>query len=242
MVKGRLPRESNPLPGDKSGFVASHDTTGEEDYERTSPLNPFPVKSIGDSNVKDAAVKAELELIKQGIADNKATNDLILARLDNPINTQVTGSKREHRIILETKFDYTVFQATYGTRLLKNDGTLASYGSSLVEEDSFDISKYHNINLFIKNNTDQMISLDGSNSRGVTFSNTVNDIRAGNIDEYGKNIELEQVPAGASLSVDSDDFNIFYNYYKFLTIIMSSSMNSISEGNVHFILGGEYIG
>ena len=95
MVKGRLPRESNPLPGDKSGFAASHDTTGEEDYKRTSPLNPLPVKSIGDSNVKDPAVKAELELIKQGIADNKATNDLILARLDNPINTQVTGSNVE---------------------------------------------------------------------------------------------------------------------------------------------------
>ena len=96
MVKGRLPRESNPLPGDKSGFVASHDTTGAEDYKRTSPLNPLPVKSIGDSNVKDAAVKAELELIKQSIADNKATNDLILARLDNPIDTQLTGSIVEH--------------------------------------------------------------------------------------------------------------------------------------------------
>ena len=92
MVKGRLPRESNPLPGDKSGFVASHDTTGAEDYKRTSPLNPLPVKSIGDSNVKDAAVKAELELIKQGIADNKATNDLILEKLDSGVSTQLTGS------------------------------------------------------------------------------------------------------------------------------------------------------
>ena len=100
MVKGRLPRESNPLPGDKSGFVASHDATGEEDYKRTSPLNPLPVTSIGDSNVKDAAVKAELELIKQGIADNKATNDLILARLDNPIDAQVTGSNVEEYIVM----------------------------------------------------------------------------------------------------------------------------------------------
>jgi len=46
----------------------------------------------------DVAVKAELELIKQGIADNKATNDLILARLDNPIDTQVTGSIVEDAI------------------------------------------------------------------------------------------------------------------------------------------------
>ena len=98
MVKGRLPRESNPLPGDKSGFVASHDTTGEEDYKRTSPLNPLPVKSIGDGIVKDVAVKAELELIKQSIADNKATNDLILARLDNPIDTKLTGSNVEQDV------------------------------------------------------------------------------------------------------------------------------------------------
>ena len=85
MVKGRLPRESNPLPGDKSGFVASHDTTGDEDYKRTSPLNPFPVKSIGDSNVKDAAVKAELESIK-------ATQEAILSKLDSGVNTQLTGN------------------------------------------------------------------------------------------------------------------------------------------------------
>ena len=89
MVKGRLPRESNPLPGDKSGFAASHDTTGEEDYKRTSPLNPFPVKSIGDSNVKDAAVKAELESIK-------ATQEAILSKLDSGVNTQLTGSKDEY--------------------------------------------------------------------------------------------------------------------------------------------------
>ena len=96
MVKGRLPKESNPLPGDKSGFVASHDTTGEEDYQRTSPLNPLPVKSIGDSNVKDVAVKSELEAIKQSVADNKATNDLILARLDGTLDTQLTGSNVAH--------------------------------------------------------------------------------------------------------------------------------------------------
>lgn len=113
MVKGRLPRESNPLPGDKSGFVASHDTSGNEDYKRTSPLNPLPVKSIGDSNVKDAEVKAELELIKQSIADNKATNDLILARLDNPINTKVTGSNVEEGLFVN-QGDYVEYETFEG--------------------------------------------------------------------------------------------------------------------------------
>src|SRR5690625_4767425 len=41
-VKGRLPQESNPTPGRYPGFVASHDTTGNEDYRPTSPDNPLP--------------------------------------------------------------------------------------------------------------------------------------------------------------------------------------------------------
>ncbi len=42
MVKGRLPRESNPLQNQPRGYAPSFDTTGEEDYERVSPKDPWP--------------------------------------------------------------------------------------------------------------------------------------------------------------------------------------------------------
>lgn len=77
MVQGRMPRESNPVSGEKPGYAANFDTTGNEDYERVSPSNPMPTT--------DQATKAELELIKQQNAD-------ILAKLNEGIDTQLTGS------------------------------------------------------------------------------------------------------------------------------------------------------
>lgn len=44
MVKGRLPRESNPVPGQSQpGFVPAFDETGNEDYVRVSNKKPYPV-------------------------------------------------------------------------------------------------------------------------------------------------------------------------------------------------------
>lgn len=80
-TRGQLPRESVPKQGEKPGFVASHDTTGNEDFRRTSPLHPFPVK--------DADLAAEIEAVKQ-------TQQEILARLDAGLDTRLTGSKAEY--------------------------------------------------------------------------------------------------------------------------------------------------
>ena len=148
MVKGRLPRESNPVPGKEPGFVASHDTTGAEDYKRTSPLNPLPVKSIGDSNVKDAAVKAELELIKQGIADNKATNDLILEKLDSGVSTQLTGSKVEYMELVENEIVASNSSGTFSTSAGAVDGVreVTFYISANVKFKA-DLYVYDGINL-----------------------------------------------------------------------------------------------
>src|SRR5690625_7737220 len=44
MVRGRLPRESNPVPGQSQpGFVPAFDETGNEDYVRVSNQKPYPV-------------------------------------------------------------------------------------------------------------------------------------------------------------------------------------------------------
>lgn len=70
-----------------------HFTGNGDETARTGKDNPLPTEDLG--------VKAELELIKQGIADNKETNDLILARLDSPIDTQLTGSNVEQDVNLK---------------------------------------------------------------------------------------------------------------------------------------------
>src|SRR5690625_116869 len=69
-VKGRLPQESNPTPGRYPGFVASHDTTGNEDYRPTSPDNPLPT-----SNYIQRESGVWVPISK-----------------DNPMPTQLTGS------------------------------------------------------------------------------------------------------------------------------------------------------
>src|SRR5690625_3156114 len=73
-VKGRLPQESNPTPGRYPGFVASHDTTGSEDYRPTSPDNPLPT-----SNYIQRESGVWVPISK-----------------DNPMPTQLTGSKVEY--------------------------------------------------------------------------------------------------------------------------------------------------
>lgn len=70
MVKGRLPRESNPLQGQPRGYAPSFDTTGDEDYGRVSPENPWP-------------------------SANYVQNDVGIwmpVSKDNPMPTQLTGS------------------------------------------------------------------------------------------------------------------------------------------------------
>lgn len=59
-----------------------------EDVEVSNFPGEFNVNNLPE-DYPDADVKAELELIKQGIADNKATNDLVLARLEGTLDTQV---------------------------------------------------------------------------------------------------------------------------------------------------------
>lgn len=64
---------------------------------KTTPIEEINVTNFPPvQNVKDVDVKAELELIKQSVADNKATNDLILEKLDSGVNTQLTGSNVEN--------------------------------------------------------------------------------------------------------------------------------------------------
>src|SRR5690625_2039575 len=72
MVKGRMPRETNPVPGEIPGFVSNFDTTGNEDYERVSPHNPYPVGNY----------------IKQGSL-------WVPVSKENPVPTQLTGRNIE---------------------------------------------------------------------------------------------------------------------------------------------------
>lgn len=84
--KGRLPRESNPIFGEEPGFVASHDTTGDEDYERTSPKNPLPTKNSAlEDKLNDIEKKLD-SVIENGV-----------------INTQLSGSNVEDGIVTKNK-------------------------------------------------------------------------------------------------------------------------------------------
>lgn len=71
MVRGRLPRESNPVPGQSQpGFVPAFDETGNEDYVRVSNQKPYPVANY----TQDAS----------GVWLPTSQN--------NPMPTQLTGS------------------------------------------------------------------------------------------------------------------------------------------------------
>lgn len=49
--KGRLIKESNPVPGSRPGFTPQHDSSGDEDYVITSPVNPLPVTGVSGVRV-----------------------------------------------------------------------------------------------------------------------------------------------------------------------------------------------
>ena len=74
MVRGRLPRESNPVPGQSQpGFVPAFDETGNEDYVRVSNQKPYPVANYTQN--------------PSGVWLPTSQN--------NPMPTQLTGSKAE---------------------------------------------------------------------------------------------------------------------------------------------------
>lgn len=63
MVRGRLKRESNPVPGEIPGFTPQHDSTGNGDFVDTSPINPMPTK--------DSSLAAKLDQLKAIAEGNK---------------------------------------------------------------------------------------------------------------------------------------------------------------------------
>src|SRR5699024_10840795 len=74
MVRGRLPRESNPVPGQSQpGFVPAFDETGNEDYVRVSNQKPYPVANYTQN----------------------ASGVWLPTSQNNPMPTQLTGSKVE---------------------------------------------------------------------------------------------------------------------------------------------------
>src|SRR5699024_6153120 len=74
MVRGRLPRESNPVPGQSQpGFVPAFDETGNEDYVRVSNQKPYPVANYTQN----------------------ASGVWLPTSQNNPMPTQLTGSNDE---------------------------------------------------------------------------------------------------------------------------------------------------
>lgn len=148
MTRGRLKRESNPPYDEQPGFTPQHDSTGQGDFVNTSPLYPLPIK--------DVDVKAELELIK--IEQKK-----ILARLDEPIPTQVTGSNVE--LIKEHLGDDSLLTSnSRGFGYDSNSNTTTTY--------PLDVSGYRKKAVFVQNNHDVSVTIDlylyKSTSRGAT--------------------------------------------------------------------------
>ncbi|KHE73149.1 hypothetical protein [Halobacillus sp. BBL2006] len=78
---GRLPKEENPTPGDRAGFAGSwQDADGT--YKRTGKANPLPIT--------DAQVLAKL-------LDLDTKQQAVLDKLNDKINTQLTGSKLQEQ-------------------------------------------------------------------------------------------------------------------------------------------------
>ena len=77
MVRGRLPRESNPVPGQSQpGFVPAFDETGNEDYVRVSNQKPYPVANYTQN----------------------ASGVWLPTSQNNPMPTQLTGSNVEEEV------------------------------------------------------------------------------------------------------------------------------------------------
>lgn len=88
MVKGRLERESNPIPREVPGYVPQHDSTGNEDYVRTSPRNPFPTA--------DKEVLEKLNAIDVVAEELKALNEnnqMALTAYDIAVSAKVDADK-----------------------------------------------------------------------------------------------------------------------------------------------------
>ena len=56
-MKGRLNRESNPIPGEKPGFLPQHESETSGEFVVTGERNPFPVKI---KNTDEQAIPVKL--------------------------------------------------------------------------------------------------------------------------------------------------------------------------------------
>lgn len=57
MVSGRLNRESNPVPGEKPGFLPQHESETSGEFVVTGERNPYPVKI---KNTDEQAIPVQL--------------------------------------------------------------------------------------------------------------------------------------------------------------------------------------
>ena len=56
-MKGRLNRESNPVPGEKPGFLPQHESETSGEFVVTGERNPFPVRI---KNTDEQAIPVQL--------------------------------------------------------------------------------------------------------------------------------------------------------------------------------------
>ena len=69
MTTGRLLRESNPVPGEKPGFVPQHGD-GQGNYVETNPNNPLPTSDailqskIDELQIKIDTIQADIAVLK----------------------------------------------------------------------------------------------------------------------------------------------------------------------------------
>src|SRR5690625_4832630 len=100
MVVRRLPRESNPIPGQSQpGFVPAFDETGNEDYVRVSNQKPYPVANYTQN----------------------ASGVWLPTSQNNPMPTQLTGSIVAENKVGEPRLIATIDYSdlTVGSVLIK---------------------------------------------------------------------------------------------------------------------------
>lgn len=133
-MRGRMPRESNPLPNERPGYAPNFDTTGNEDYERVSPENPFPSANY----------------IKQG-------NIWLPVSDDNPMPTQ--DDEVEQRLdAIENKLDSVIEDGKVNTQLAGSNveyvisGVIEITPGSMVTFPIVDVSKFKNFTIGVSTN------------------------------------------------------------------------------------------
>jgi hypothetical protein len=106
MEIGRLKRETNPVPGEKPGFLPQHEGKNPDEFVTTGERNPFPVK-VKDGNVQvTGTVDVRDKVVKEYF---EGTFDLIKTFAEPMSGISVANDGVEHLQFIVNGITRTVY-------------------------------------------------------------------------------------------------------------------------------------